>query len=186
MVFNNDNTINFDTLITKENLFELNVDDINFINKESLYHANYLRQSYDQEYLKNFLVKRAREISSLGYKYRNKNETIKELIAANIVFNDDEAFIKALLSKGIKFFKLYSYLRLISNVKKNNDLEMDSNRDIEVAKSQIKYLCCVIRYYFGVKDFNLIIAKLNEVIILKGNLYKKLEEEQFGPKVKTR
>lgn len=184
MTINKDHTINYNSMVTKEDLLK-EKEEKDFIAQESLYHVNYLTSTYPQEYLKTFIVKRAREIAFLWKRYETKSDTTKEVIAANIVFYDDEAFIKALLSKKISFHQLYCISRLISSIKKHESLNLSETGDIKKAKSKIKELCNFIYHYFGVRDYNLIIAKLNEILVFKMELYRKLEQEQTN-KIKVR
>ena len=184
MIITDSVIINYEEIVTKEDLLKLENEDVNFINSESFYQGNILRKYSSSEYLKKFMVKRAKEIAFLAHKYSSKSNVEKELIAANIVFNDDEAFIRALLSKGINFNRLFYFSRLISNVKKNAILNGENTEDIEKAKLQINNLCKCIHYYFGIKDYDLIIAKLNDILVFKSELYREIEL-QTKQKVKT-
>lgn len=186
MIIKDSVIIDYDKIVTKEDLLKLENEDVDFINRESFFQGNVLRKYSNSEYLKKFLVKRAKEIAFLAHRYESKSECEKEVIAANIVFNNDEAFIKALLSRGIKFNRLYYFSRLMTNIKKNAILNGEVTEDIEKAKYQINNLCSYIHYYFGVKDYNLIIAKLNEILVFKSKLYREIELNQVTPTIKTK
>lgn len=58
--------------------------------------------------------------------------------------------------------------------------------EVKVASKKINTLCAVIRNYYGIKDYNLILAKIAEVIAFRKDLYKKLEDEQFEKEKKKK
>ena len=93
-----------------------------------------------------------------------------------------------LLSKGITYNHLYHYSRAISSIKKvaslANKLELDD--DVKLTSKKINALCSLIRLHFGIRDYNLIIAKINDIVVFKKDLYKKLEQDQLTPSSKTR
>ena len=183
-----DSKIDFNTIITKEDLKSLTEEEINFIRKEGLKHGTYLRNAFSSEMLKELLDARAKEIAYIGSKYQKLNPIAKELLAATIVFPNDESFIRCLLSKKITYNHLFNYARAISSIKKvtllANKLEIDDS--IKITSKKIDYLCSLVRIYFGTRDYNLIVAKINEIVVFKKDLYKKLEQEQFTPSQKTR
>ncbi len=183
-----DSKIDFSTVVTREKLKTLTDEEVNFVKKEGLSHSRYLRNAYNPETLKSLLTTRAKEIAFVGYKYKDLNPTAQELLAATIVFPDDESFIKCLLSRNINYNLLFNYSRAVSSIKKvallAKNLEIDE--DVKLTSKKINTLCSLIRIYFGIRDYNLILAKINEIVLFKKDLYKKLEQEQFTPDSKTR
>ena len=175
-----DNTIDFTTVITKEELLELSAEDIALAKKDGGYHSRYLRNSFEGGTLVERLASRSREIAFLGHKYRDKSDTFKELLAANIAFGEDEKFIRVLLSKNINYYQLFSYARAVKSIKKITALTKELEADeIKIASRKLSRLCKIIKDYFGIKDYNLILAKIAEITAFQKDLYKKLEEEQF-------
>ena len=178
-----DNTIDFETVLTKEDLGKLTKEEIDFIDIESSYHSNYLRTTYASFRLHDFLHKRARELAFLGFKYQSQSDIFKELLAAKIIFQDDEKFIRALLAKNITYLQLYSYSKMISGTKKLMTLSKKiDDESITIANKKLNNLCAYIKIYFGFKDYNLILAKINEIVVFKKDLYKKLENEHLKQK----
>lgn len=55
--------------------------------------------------------------------------------------------------------------------------ELNISEDIQLVSKKINILCSVVRSYFGVKDYNLIIAKINDIVVFKKDLYLSLENE---------
>ena len=55
--------------------------------------------------------------------------------------------------------------------------ELNISEDIKLVSKKINILCSVVRSYFGVKDYNLIIAKINDIVVFKKDLYLSLENE---------
>lgn len=176
-----DNTINFEKVITKEDLMELPIEEVELAKKESAFHAKYLRASFSDGKLIELLSNRSRELAFLGRKYHDKSDTFKELLAANIVFPNDESFIKTLLCKNIGFYQLYSYARAVSSVKKITAMAKElENDEIKIISRKINRLCAIIKNYYNIKDYNLILAKIAEIIVFKKDLYQKLEDEQLN------
>lgn len=175
-----ENTIVFEKVVTKEELLKLSEEEVNFAKKEGIYHAEYLRRVFSKGILSEFLSERARELAFLGHKYRDQKNVTKELIAATIALPDDEKFIKALLSNNIDYDQLLSISKAISSIKKITLLakRLQTDDSVKVVNKKIRNLCLFIRNYFGIRDFNLILAKINEIAAFKKDLYKKLEEEQ--------
>ena len=182
-----ENTINFEKVVTKDELLKLSSEDIELAKKDGSHHSNYLRSNFEGSQLIELLANRARELAFLGHKYRDKSDTFKELLAANIAFADDEKFIKALLSKNINYYQLFSYARAVSSIKRSSFMAKEWEDDeVKVASKKINTLCAVIRNYYGIKDYNLILAKIAEVIAFRKDLYKKLEDEQFEKEKKKK
>ena len=185
---NNECIIDFESVVTKEELRQISEEERAIIEKESTYHYNYLRNMYSGNFFIDILTNRAREIAFISSKYKNLSKPAKDCLAAKIAFNNDEKFIKCLLSKNITYNQLFAYARAISGVKKvvslANKLEVDDV--VKVTSKKLNNLCSLIRMYFGIRDYNLILAKINEIIVFKKELYKKLEQEQLESCLKTR
>ena len=134
-----DSKIDFKTVITKENLRTLSEEEVAFVRKEGLTHSRYLRSSYNNDTLISMLASRAREIAFVGHKYKDLSPVAKDLLAATIVFSNDESFIKCLLSKNITYNVLFNYARAISSIKKvtilANKLEIDE--DVKVTSKKM-------------------------------------------------
>lgn len=184
----NECTIDFESVVTKEELKQITDEERAIIEKDSSYHYNYLRNMYTGDFFAEMLMNRSREIAFISAKYTNLSTPAKECLAARIAFNNDESFIKCLLSRNITFNQLFAYARAISSMKKvvslANKLEVDD--DVKVTSKKLNNLCSLARMYFGIRDYNLILAKINEIIVFKKDLYKKLEQEQFTSSPKTR
>lgn len=175
-----DNTIDFTKVVTKEELLTLSKEEIELAKKDGNYHSKYLRSNFQDGALVEILAQRSRELAFLGHKYRDKGDIFKELLAANIAFGEDEKFIRVLLSKNINYYQLFSYIRAVKSIKKITALTKELEADeIKIASRKISRLCKIIKDYYGVKDYNLILAKIAEVTAFQKDLYKKLEEEQF-------
>lgn len=196
--------INFDKILTSQEISEMNPEKIEFAKKEGQYHYNYLKNAYGPDYFKERLTGRARELAELGHKYRFEDEKTKELIAANIVFPSDVTFMKVLISKGITYGNLVAYSRII-NVGKiltklsNGTYETENIKDLTdtyglgklffgvsskdfdgpdftIKSKKLDYLCYIIKKYFGIRDENLILAKVGEITALKKELYQEMEQ----------
>ena len=174
------NRIDFKTITTREDLKTITEEELKLIAKESTYHSNYLKRTYmvDANHLLQFLASRAREISRVE-KYKNLSEPAKNLLAANIVYNDTERFIKVLIKNGISFSQLYNYSRLISKTKKlvlmANDLEV--SEEVKLTNTPLNRLCTLFCKYYGITDFNITLIKINEIVQFHNELYVKLEQE---------
>ena len=183
-----DSIVDFKTVLTKEDLKNFDKEKLEFIKKEAIVQSNKLKQMYRDGALIEILSSRSRELAFLGHKYRDLNNTEKELLAANIVFPNDEGIIKALIAKNISYNQLFSYSRAISSIKKialyANRLEVEE--DVKLTSNKINRLCSLFRQRYGIRDYNLIIAKINEIVIFHRELYKKLEQEQYTSSPKTR
>lgn len=183
-----DSSVDFKTVLTKEDLKNVDGKTLEFIKKEATINFSNLRKRFKNGQLIELLVLRACELAYSGHKYQSLNEIEKEILAANIVFSNDESFIKVLLSKGITYNYLYRYSRAISSIKKavstTDKLELDEN--VKLASKKINYLCSLIRLHFGIRNYNLIIAKINEIVVFQHELYKKLEQDQITPSSRTR
>lgn len=196
--------IKFDKVLTSQEISEMDPEKIKFAKKEGQYHYNYLKNAYGPDYFKERLTSRARELAELGHKYRLEDEKTKELIAANIVFPNDLTFMKVLISKGITYAHLKAYSKIIrvgkiltqisvGNCEKQDFKELFdaygfgkqflgiSTKDLEAPDFTIKskkldYLCYIIKQYFGIRDENLILAKVSEITALKKELYQEMEQ----------
>ena len=175
-----ENTINYEKVVTKEDVASLTEEEREFAFKEGSYHARYLRNVFTIDVLYEFLASRSRESAYLGHKYRKEKNVTKELIAATITFPNDECFIKILLNKNITYNKLYLYSRAISNLKKITLLskEFDDDDNIKIVSKKLNSICHFIQNETGIKDFNLILAKINAIVMFRRDLYKKLEGDQ--------
>ena len=175
-----DNTIDFEKVVTKDELLTLSKEDIELAKKDGSYHSRYLRSNFQGGSLIEVLAQRSRELAFLGHKYRDKSDTFKALLAANIVFADDEKFIRVLLSKNVNYYQLFSYARAVKSIKKITAIAKELDTDeIKIASRKINRLCSIIKNYYGIKDYNLILAKIAEITAFRRDLYKKLEDEQF-------
>ena len=142
--------------------------------------SKYLRSNFQDGTLIEILAQRSRELAFLGHKYRDKSDTFKELLAANIAFGEDEKFIRILLSKNINYYQLFNYARAVKSIKKITSMAKDLEGDeVKIASRKISRLCKLIKDYYGVKDYNLILAKIAEITAFQKDLYKQLEDEQF-------
>ena len=179
-----ENTIDFGKVVTKEDLAGLSSEEIEFAKKEGRYHAVYLRNYYNSDILSEILTPRAREVAFLGHKYRHQSDVVKELLAANIVFPNDEQFIKILLSRDINYYQLINYARAISSTKKvalyAKNLEADDN--VRVISRKLNGLCNLVKSHTGIKDFNLILTKINEIVLFQKDLYKQVKDCQDSQK----
>ena len=173
--------IDFKTVITKEDLATLSKEKRQFCQKEGIYYYKYLKYKYSQKYLIDVLTKRSREITYLGQQYKDETSLTKEVIASTIVYSDTKKFIEILINKGISYDKLYAYSSLISKTKKivssSQNLELEKEENIQLVNKKINNLCSLFITYYGYYDCNLIIAKINEIIIFEKDLYNKLETE---------
>ena len=175
-----DNTIDFEKVVTKDELLTLSKEDIELAKKDGSYHSRYLRSNFEGGSLIEVLAQRSRELAFLGHKYRDKSDTFKALLASNIVFDNDKKFIRVLLSKNVNYYQLFSYARAVKSIKKITAIAKELDTDeIKIASRKINRLCSIIKNYYGVKDYNLILAKIAEVTAFQKDLYKKLEDEQF-------
>ena len=180
------NVIDFKTVLTKEDIRALTEEERTIAVKEGLFNAHYLRSLYGQDGLHDLITFRSREIAFVNSKYQNLTPQAKELLAATIAFPDDDAFIRCLLSRNITYIKLHNYARAISGLKKISEKDKKPDDNIREAINKITILCSLVRMHFGITDYNLILAKINEIIEFKKDLYKKLEQEQFKTSPKTR
>ncbi len=173
------NTIDFNDVVTKEELLLLPEEKRDFAVKQGIYHRKYIESTYGYDYLASSLSLRAREIAFLANKYRMENNVTKELLAATIALPKDESIIRVLLSKNITYNNLVAYSRAISNLKKIAMLakEIEPNEELKLANKKITNLCRLIKMYYGVSDFNLVLAKLNYLVAFKMDLYLEIEEK---------
>ena len=184
----NECTIDFESVVTKEQLQQLSEEERAIIEKEATFHHKILTKMSKGSDLSDLLTSKSREIAFLNRKFTNLSQTAKECLAARIAFDNDENFIKCLLSRKITYYILFSYARAISSTKRAITLDgkLNNDADIEAVNKKLNNLCSLVRMYFGIRDYNLILAKINEIIVFKRDLYKKLEQEQFTPASKTR
>lgn len=182
--------IDFNELVTKEDLQALTEEKREFALKEGNYHANYLRNQYSPEMLVELLASRARELAFIGFKYKDENMPTKELIASTITYPNTETFIQILIEKGISYAGLFSYSKLISKTKKltllADELELDLAEDVQLASKKLNNLCALFRKYYGHSDYNLILTKVNYIVAFEKDLYKKLEAQIKPQEGKTR
>ena len=180
--------IDFKTVLTREDLKTLSTEEIEKLRKESNYHYEYFKYLYGNSCLYEILANRSRELAYTSNKYKDLNQTAKEFLISSVIFHNDEQFIRCLLAKKITYNHLFYYSKAISSIKKvvllANKLEIDE--DVKITNKKLNSLCSIIRLYFGVRDYNSILAKINEIVLFKKDLYKKLEQEQFTPDSKTR
>ena len=101
--------------------------DIELAKKDGSYHSRYLRSNFEGGSLIEVLAQRSRELAFLGHKYRDKSDTFKALLAANIAFADDEKFIRVLLSKNVNYYQLFSYARAVKSIKKITAIDFPGN-----------------------------------------------------------
>lgn len=173
--------INFKEIITKEDIEALPVANYNYAINVGNYHATYLRNQFTPEYLSVYLTQRARELAFIGAKHQEKDDVTKELLAANIVHPDNEKLIKILLSRNITYGLLTNYAKCISKIKKIALIvdKYELHDDIKIVTKNINALCNIFKDYIGCNDYNLIIAKLNEILVYEKDLYLNLEAKHF-------
>lgn len=174
--------IDYNKVVTKEYFSNMDEEKLEILKQEGERQAQILKRTYDFTKLQNpnFLSQKAQEIAHIGKKYTNLEESEKQILAANITLKD-ESVIEALLDKGINYNTLYYYSTLISKIKKLVSIadELDINEDITIINKRINYICSIIRLYFGVTDFTLIVNKLNEIAATKKTLYMKKQNSRI-------
>ena len=168
--------LDFKTILTKEDLSSLTMDKYEFAIKEALPWSNKVRAKVAGDY--SYITTRSREIS-MGCKYNSESNTVKELIAANISYPDSEKMIKVLLDKGITYERLFMYSRLVSSCKKMSLLQsQDKAVELKAGRKELNDLCNIFIPRDGLMDKNLLIAKLNEIVVFNGDLYKSLQRSK--------
>lgn len=174
------NRIDFKTITTREDLKTITEEELQVIKKSSTYHSNYLRHTYrdNSNTLLEILTSRAREISRTA-KYKNLSDPAKDLLATNIVYHDTADFIKYLIKNGISYNQLYGYSRLISKTKKLVLMadELDVSNEVQLTSRSLNKLCNLFCTYYGVRDFNITLIKINEIVQFYKELYNELEHE---------
>ena len=159
--------INFNTLLTQEEISRLSLNKVRLINTLGLYYANLISQ--------NFSLNAEKIVFSMPTLEENDDIT-KQLLLATIALPDDEEFINILISHGIKYNELYSYSKIISKIKRilstNNINEINTKTKIII--KILNNLCSI----FNNIPENLTLTKIHEIVIFKRNLYHELEKQK--------
>lgn len=173
--------INFKEIVTKEDIEALPIANYHYAVNAGNYHATYLRNQFTPEHLSKNLTTRARELAFIGCKHQDKDKVTKELLAANIVHPDNEKIIEILLSKNITHDLLTKYAKCISKIKKIALIvdKYELHEDIKIVTKNINALCNIFKDHLGGNDYDLLIAKLNEILVYEKDLYLKLEAKHF-------
>ena len=176
-------------IITRDDLKTIDEEKYQELTKEASLHATYLNNYYPKSILVQLLAKRSREIAFMSEKYEDEDDTYKELLAANITYSDDEKIIRHLLSKGIGYHELRGYSNLISRIKKayfsiqKYDFNIELSNEINLSTRKISSICNFFIKYYGHFDCNLILTKINDLVVFKKNLYLSIEKEFIKTKI---
>lgn len=173
--------INFKEIVTKEDIEALPTANYHYAVNTGNYHATYLRNQFTPEHLSANLTIRARELAFIGANHQDKDEVTKELLAANIVHPNNKKLIEILLSRNVTYGLLTNYAKCISKIKKIALIvdKYELHEDIKIVTKNINALCNIFKDHLGYNDYNLIIAKLNEILVYEKDLYLSLEAKHF-------
>lgn len=182
--------IDYSKIITKEDFMKIKkqgeaavTEFYSDVNKATLFYTNYLSGCYHPNILAEIKEARAKEVAYLGMQTVDKDPIFKGLVASTIIYNSKEQFIRTLIKNKVSYYDLYNVSRLISKMstlsKIAKDLETDS--DINLVNKKVSQVYGYIIKYFRHKDIELIITKINEIVVFDEKLYKQLEREPIAP-----
>ena len=168
--------IKFDEVITENDLKNLSASDYLFAIEKGSIRARELKSNPRKSL--DFLERKARELSA-SCRYEDKNNTTKELIAAEIVFSNNDLFISTLIEEGYVYEKIKKYMSLLVKIKQLNQMAsvLEISEEVELGSKVLTNLCRKIQKNFSICDYNLILAKINEIVFYHKEEYLKKEIE---------
>ena len=170
--------INFKTVITKEDIRTLTEEELAIIEKDARIQGKIFRGKYSDTALLEKLHS-AREQANKA-KYSNLSSTAKEVFAATVALPSYTTVVKILIEYGINYMQLYTISRSVSSIKKAIIEHPQLINDITIKRAILKLnsVCEIFYTELGIRDYNLIIAKLNDILIHKKDLFTTLENKK--------
>lgn len=188
--------LNYSNILTIQDLQELNEEEYNEIKLiGEAYKKQKKQENYEQYkcsihikgYVSNYknLDLQAFEFAFKNKDFENENNLKKTLINAEALLPNNETLINILLSRNITRKKLLRILEKVIALKKLSQLKDDEtllDDSTTLSDKNINTICALINKYCPCENYNLIIAKLTEIVLFEKELYLSLE----GGKQKTR
>lgn len=175
----NNRKIDFKSVLTKEDIAKISPEELAIIEKDAREQGKILRAKYEGSKLLEVLSSKPREKAN-SIKYQGLSSQAKELFASTVAFPSYSTIIKILIEYNINYIQAYTISRAVSNVKnimtKQTQLINDTNTKIAIIK--LNSICEIFYREFGIRDYNLILAKINEIVVLKKDLYKEFEAKK--------
>lgn len=117
-------------------------------------------------------VDRALEVVN-GSLYNNYNIAEKLIIMSNIIFVNDETFVDSIIGFGFNEENIYLLNDLINKIR----LLKKQNPDIKINHELLDKIINISKKYFGITCPNIIINKMNELVVTNPELFKKQEKK---------
>lgn len=166
--------INYSTVITKEDLEQISEEEYN--NIKLICEAKNKADERMTFYTNNYKLQNAYEFAFRSKEFTNEAYYKKILIVSNLVYQSNDNIINILLSKDITYKKLSKTISRISRIKEalvEDETDLDEN--ITISYKNLNTICNIIRRFYSFDDYNLIVAKLVEIVVFDKELYLSLE-----------
>lgn len=187
--------LNYSNILTIEDLQNLSEEEYSQIKligeafkkkKKKLNYRLYQKSTFEKRHASpNDINTEAFEFAFRNRDFENESYLKKVLINAEVLLPNNEIMITLLLSKNITRKNLLYILckvialKKLSQIKDEEKLLDDSTT---LSDKNINVICTLVNKYCPCENYNLIIAKLTEIVLFEKELYQKLE----GGKQKTR
>lgn len=172
--------IDFKNVTTKEEMQTLSLEELAKVTKGGKFHSEQIKNSLAYSEIK-IKEGRGKEIAFILHNYSNLSITAKYLLASSIIMSNDESLITYLIKNGFNYFQIYRCSKLISKLKEYYNI---TDKPLDMDISTLEKLCFLIKKYYGISDNNLIIAKINELVVFKADLFEKLSKKDKSNSVR--
>lgn len=134
--------------------------------KQEAYHVRNIKIPHSK-------IKKALELVN-GSLYSNFNNAEKLIIVSNIVFVDDKSFADTIIELGFDEEKIYILNDLINKIR----LLKRMNPNVKVEHELLNEFSTICQNYFGISCLNIVINKMNELVVTNPQLFKKQEKNK--------
>ena len=174
--------LNYSIILTKEEIENISQEKLEYIKEaasKTLNKINYKRQrglTFKGSNEVFSMQNRARELVFIS-DYKDEDFITKTLITSNVIYPNSKTIIDILLSKNITYDILNKNISKLKSLKQLALLK-DSLPDIDsitITDKNLNTICRIIERYFSCDNYNLIIAKLVQIVVYEKELFTELE-----------
>ena len=164
--------IDYSKIVTKDLKLLITDERLQAIKAEALNERKFIKRNGLTQYVKEHFSTKADEIAYVSYRHKDKNDTEKAMLAANIVF-EDEKFASILLKGSYDLHTLETYISLLNYLKSkiaNGDEDKIDEKYLKTADLFANKMVKHFQTYIGRINPNMLINKANEIVSFRPEL----------------
>lgn len=164
--------IDFKNIVTKEEMQALTSEEVKKATQGGKFYSEQLKAGLNSQM--SIRETRGKDVAFILDAYSRSSIAAKYLLASSIVMPNNDKLIAYLIKNGYDYFQIFSCAKLISKLK---EYYSKTSEPIDIDISALEKLCFLIKKYYGISNDDLIIAKINELVVFKGEEFKRIKKE---------